>query len=208
MIERVIQTVKGLLTKAFEEGTDPFLAVLNYNITSKQDFPSPSIVLMGRRLRSTLPVAKSILNPKYSAKMVKQTLKCKQHKQKLCPIDKMMQQGMRDWKPATVIKESGPNDYLVNLNDAVYRRNRRFLKPLNINQKLDHKNTVETQDSFEQDTQSSTSNYLPFNDSFVTKEDDSDEYVGKGNDQNGNTRESRLLTRCGRVVRPPKKFDT
>ena len=37
MVERSIQTVKGLFYKAMQEQKDPFLVVLDYNATPKQD---------------------------------------------------------------------------------------------------------------------------------------------------------------------------
>lgn len=61
MVERAIQSVKGLLVKSYEENRDPFLAILCYNITPKQGLPSPSQLLMGRRLRTTLPVSRKLL---------------------------------------------------------------------------------------------------------------------------------------------------
>ena len=47
MIERTIQTVRGLLTKC----KDGNLAMIHYNNTPKEDMPSPAEVLMGRKLR-------------------------------------------------------------------------------------------------------------------------------------------------------------
>lgn len=35
----------------------------------------------------------------------------------------------RSWKPGVVIDKSGPNDFKVQVQDTVYRRNRSFLKP-------------------------------------------------------------------------------
>ncbi|KAK9685904.1 hypothetical protein QE152_g37590 [Popillia japonica] len=54
MVERAIQPIKALLHKAFEEGADPFLAILYYNVTPKPGFPSRVDLLMRRRLRTTL----------------------------------------------------------------------------------------------------------------------------------------------------------
>lgn len=63
MIERTIQTVKGLLIKTYQNVEDPFLAILNYNSTPKQDLPAPNMMLMGGRLRTTLPVGIELLKP-------------------------------------------------------------------------------------------------------------------------------------------------
>ncbi|KAI4470061.1 titin [Holotrichia oblita] len=39
--ERAIQTVKGLLTKCYQDDKDPFLAILSCNISPKSDLPAP-----------------------------------------------------------------------------------------------------------------------------------------------------------------------
>ena len=57
--ERAIQTVKNLLKKA----QDPHLALLMYRATPLANGLSPSEILMGRRLRTKLPVLPSTLNP-------------------------------------------------------------------------------------------------------------------------------------------------
>lgn len=143
MVERAIETAKSLLTKSYQQGTDPCLAILDYNVTPKQGLPPPSQLLMGRRLRTTLPVIKRYLNPQYSAKNVRERLVSNQERQKsyynknskrlsrLYPNQKvLMQDGIRQWRPGTVIRKSGPNDYVININNTDYRRNRRFLRPL------------------------------------------------------------------------------
>lgn len=75
LIARHIGTVKSLLTKAIQDNQDPLLAILNYNITPKNNLPAPCSLLMGRRLRTELPVAKLLLKPNFSLSGVKETLK-------------------------------------------------------------------------------------------------------------------------------------
>ncbi|KAB0790220.1 hypothetical protein PPYR_15443, partial [Photinus pyralis] len=53
MVERTVQTVKSLLTKCLLEKEDPFAAILNYNVTVKQNLPSPSELLMGRKIKDS-----------------------------------------------------------------------------------------------------------------------------------------------------------
>ena len=57
--ERAVQTVKRLLKKS----TDPYIAMLNYRTTPLRQGLSPAELLMGRRLRSRVPVITSKLQP-------------------------------------------------------------------------------------------------------------------------------------------------
>ena len=57
--ERCIQTVKNLLKKA----SDPHLALLMYRATPLANGLSPSEILMGRKLRTKLPILPFTLNP-------------------------------------------------------------------------------------------------------------------------------------------------
>lgn len=144
LVERHIQTVKSLLTKAIQDKQDPLLAVLNYNITPKNNLPAPCALLMGRRLRTDLPVANLLLKPNFSLSGVKLAMERQQNKAK-CYYDKgskalpsiapnqpvLVQDAhiKRSWKPGVVIDKAGPNDFRVQVDNHIYRRNRSFLKP-------------------------------------------------------------------------------
>lgn len=78
MIERTIQTVKGTFIKAIQTKEDPFLAILNHNATPKQDLPAPCTLLMGKKIRSILPISKDSLKPLYHLRGIKTKLQLKQ----------------------------------------------------------------------------------------------------------------------------------
>ena len=58
--ERAIQTVKGLLKRS----NDPYLALLAYRSTPLKLGYSPAELLMGRVLRTTVPISLQQLQPK------------------------------------------------------------------------------------------------------------------------------------------------
>ena len=60
MAENAVKTFKNLIKK----NADPYIAFLIYRATPLQNGYSPSELCMGRRLRSTLPVAPHTLQPK------------------------------------------------------------------------------------------------------------------------------------------------
>lgn len=62
LAERTVQTIKKLLKKSFDGGEDPYLALLSYRNTVTKEF-SPAELLMGRSLRTRLPVKSTNLDP-------------------------------------------------------------------------------------------------------------------------------------------------
>ena len=64
LVERMVQTVKGLLMKSVENGEDFHLALLAYRSTPHESTGfSPAQLLMGRRLRTSLPSSPNYLLP-------------------------------------------------------------------------------------------------------------------------------------------------
>ena len=61
--ERGVQTVKSLLKKSFTSKDDPYLALLSYRSTPLKNGYSPAELLMGRKLRTRLPILPSELEP-------------------------------------------------------------------------------------------------------------------------------------------------
>lgn len=66
MSERAVQTVKKILKKAVQSHRDPsYLSLLEYRNTPMDgQLESPAKLLMGRRLKSILPVSHELLKPK------------------------------------------------------------------------------------------------------------------------------------------------
>ena len=138
--ERAVQTVKNLLKKA----DDPYLALLAYRATPLQNGYSPAQLLMGRRLRTTVPTVPSHLDPTLpdgSALAQKEKEKRmsdaahynRRHRAKMLSV---LSPGEHVWvtdakTSGTVIQNhSTPRSYLVDLPQGVVRRNRLHLIPL------------------------------------------------------------------------------
>ena len=75
LVERIVQTLTGLLRKAVFSSSDFQLALLAYRTTQHESTgASPAQLLMGRRLRGPLPIRSSQLEPKVvSQAMVSET---------------------------------------------------------------------------------------------------------------------------------------
>nr|CAI5844124.1 unnamed protein product [Callosobruchus analis] len=206
MVERTNSTVKCLLAKSFREGEDPFLAILNYNITPKQDLPAPCDLLMGRKLRNTMPVLRDHLQRKFPIEGIREKLLDKQKDmvrqynksaKRLPPLsayqDVLIQKRPRLWKPATVVQKSGPNDFMVKTEDGgEYRRNRRHLRPL--------RKPLNTEDD-NNDEDPCICCSQPAEPPEVDTPDEQD-----ASDSQSAVKD-KLHTRSGREVRRPKKLD-
>ena len=64
LVEKEVQTVKNLLTKAKQDRRDPYLGLLEYRNTPIDDIGSPAQLLMSRGLRSIIPTTNAQLQPK------------------------------------------------------------------------------------------------------------------------------------------------
>ena len=140
-IENAIKTAKKLLTKAKASGQDPYLAILDWRNT-----PSPSIGsspvqrLFGRRTKTLLPTAGTLLQPKIMEE-TEDKLKERKTKQalfynkgtkelpELQPGDTVRMKPLpsdkeKQWRKGSVVKQVAPRSYEVDLQGTMLRRNR------------------------------------------------------------------------------------
>ena len=142
LVEKEVQAVKNILTKAKQDRRDPYLGLLEYRNTPIDDVGSPAQLLMSRRLRSIIPTTDAQLQPKVlDPHKVKEKLRLKQEKQKhyfdqhakhlptLEKGDRIRVQMGSHWKPGVVTEHAGtPRSYRIRTDEGrEYRRNRRVL---------------------------------------------------------------------------------
>ena len=137
-VERTVQTVKNLMAKS----DDIHKALLSYRSTPLDVVnQSPAQLLMGRRIKTTLPTTAELLKPQsqgnVKAKLIEKAQMQKKyfdrHASKELPVlqkgeDVQMKHG-KVWIPAKVtVKHHSPRSYVVQTTDGrKYRRNRRQL---------------------------------------------------------------------------------
>ena len=141
--EAAVKTVKSLWRK----NKDKNKALLEYRATPIPGIDlSPSQLSMGRRLRTTLPIARGLLEPEtYNIKEVKARMKHGKEQQKhfydrqgtkdlppLKPGDPVRvkpEPGSKEWRAATVVqKHALPRSYVVDVGGRRIRRNRVALR--------------------------------------------------------------------------------
>lgn len=132
--ERAVRTVKRLLQKE----SDPYLALMTYRATPLSNGHSPAELLMGRRLRTTVPIIPSSLRPGWTnlrrlrqeekdSKRKQQLNYNRRHKTYLLP---RLNIGDHVWvsdskERGTVLKTANtPRSYLIETPSGVLHRNR------------------------------------------------------------------------------------
>jgi len=142
-IERMVQTVKHIFTKARESGQDPHLAMLCLRTTPIDHYTPPPCELLNRRMyRSNLPVA-SVTKIKEVPGSYNDSLQRRQDSQKLFhdrsvkalpPLKPQDHVRVQDpcnkmWRPGQVVQKlTAPRSYIVQTRTGTYRRNRRHLR--------------------------------------------------------------------------------
>lgn len=140
-VERMVQTIKNLILKS----KDPYLALLAYRATPGVLVVSPAEILMGRRLKTRVPMLRRLRNPGQSSPTVAvatdqevRRRQCRYYNQRhrARPLPKL-EVGDRVWmtdlkSKATVLAPTPtPRSYVVRTDDGVdLRRNRRRLNRL------------------------------------------------------------------------------
>lgn len=140
--ENAVKTVKRLFSKCKEAGRSEFQALLDWRNTPSAGIgTSPAQRLMGRRCKTLLPVAGSLLQPQYATEEDTRALigvKQRQqhyydkHSKPLDPISigetvRMKLPGRNRWDAGTCTGQVGPRSYEVKVGHGIYRRNRRQL---------------------------------------------------------------------------------
>ena len=141
--ENAVKTVKRLFTKCKEDGTSEFLALLDWRNTPTEGMgTSPSQRLMGRRCKTLLPMASSLLQPRYStvndsrallAAKARQELYYNMHARPLPELKsgervRIQLPGQKTWTPGTCDKKVALRSYDVHVGGGTYRRNRRHIR--------------------------------------------------------------------------------
>ena len=166
-VENAVKSCKSLLMKARADKRDPLLALLEWRNTPTEGMhASPSQLLYGRRTRTRLPVAKTLLEPHVitnvpemiERRKQKQKHYYDQHTQELPKLDngdaiRMRLPGEKEWSLGQVIGDAGNRSYLVEVNGKQYRRNRRWLRATP--EKLEPSETTEPTELTEQTEASS-----------------------------------------------------
>jgi len=140
LAEKTVQTVKRIFDKSEADGQDPYLGILAYRSTPLDIGQSPSQLLMGRTLRTTLPVLRDQLNPKIpNTSLIQDKMEMSRQREKKYydlgakPFPyinigeyTIFQQDNHTWKPAVVTKQVNSRSYVVKAPTGnTYRRNRR-----------------------------------------------------------------------------------
>jgi transposase InsO family protein len=137
-VERSVQTVKNLMRKS----KDINKALLSYRNTSLEGINmSPAQLLMGRRLKTTLPTTAELLKPPSQDKIKEKLIQGKENQKRNFDLHvgkelEILQKGEtvrmkhgNTWVPAVVsYKHFSPRSYVVKTEEGrSYRRNRRQL---------------------------------------------------------------------------------
>lgn len=191
--ERAVKTVKMLLSKS----EDAYLALLNYRSTPLQQGQSPSQLLMGRTLRTRIPILPRKLLTKGGEEFRKKDSACKEKqkrnfdlKHRVKPMEELSK-GQPVWvktpkdAEATVVEKAGDRSYLLKTKNGLKVRNR-------------HQIRIRTEGHDLRPRIPSEGSTLPRPQPELPVSQDSDTCLPAP---------TRYKTRSGRQVRPPERLD-
>ena len=153
--ERAIGTVKNLMKKAMEDGSDVQLALQSFRNTVREGYSaSPAQLLFSRRCRTSLPMQRTMLKPQLvvdvprERKAMKdaQRLQYNKSSHQLAPIApgisiRMKLPNQDTWTLGECTQKLAKRSYLVIVNGQTYRRNRRALRVVNERPSLPERDT-------------------------------------------------------------------
>ena len=134
-----MQTIKKLLTKCIQDGSDPFLALLQLRTTPIDSrTPSPSELLQNRKLHTTLPVN---IRPPPNGEAIRASLQAMQrfshhdaHAKEMIDLIPRQPVWVQDphtrtcYEGAIVSRAETPRSYIVQTKSGIVMRNRIHLK--------------------------------------------------------------------------------
>ena len=130
--ERAVKTIKGLLKKS----EDQYETLLAYRATPLSNGYSPADMLMGRKLRTTVPVVPSSLDPQWSHFRDARKAQCENKQRQKKAFDKRHRVvDLRPLKPGEHVWVKDMNrrgtvkTHVVQTQHGDVRRNRRHLNP-------------------------------------------------------------------------------
>lgn len=211
LAERNVQTIKKLFTKASEDGKDWQLAILNFrNTPISGELYSPAQLLMGRSLNTRLPAAGHTLDPRpvdpaeLQASRVHRVARMKDNYDRatrgLPPLHSGTKVRVRDgkvWVGAQIVRrdENEQSYWVKSDNGGIYRRNREhiLLIPDSTNDQVSQRvhRRYHVGDEHQGETSSPPESQSP---------------TSKSHHSAQPTTAGSVVTRSGRIVRPPKQF--
>ena len=137
--ERCVQTLKNFLRKAEEDGSDPYIALLEYRNTPISGLQyAPAQLAMSRLLRSRIPATHMALKPRvidvHEQLIEKQNRYKQQYDKHAHPLPSLEARDViryrkdQRWEPAVVEgRYQVPRSYIIRGESGILRRNRRHL---------------------------------------------------------------------------------
>lgn len=141
--EAAVKVFKSVLKKSIEDKVDWQLGMLNQRNTSNKTGFSPNSRFQARTTRSIIPALSKTYGQKIpqfkSAVISKQRAKAKEYYDRTTRVLKPLRKGdivwikinphkREPWRKGKIEKRINERDYLVKVNDILYRRNRFFIK--------------------------------------------------------------------------------